>query len=253
MIDCHCHLEEAAYDADRDEVIRACKEQGLKALITVCADPGDWDRTQELAGRHKGFVFICASVHPIYIDRVTPQEVDDYFNVLRENTELIVAVGETGADYFHVREADRQMKQRDLFRRHIRLAKELDKPVVVHCRDAFQDVISILEEEGAKRVMLHLFGGNKFMDRVIANGWWISVGPILLRSKAHKKIVRDMPLEKIMLETDSPWFGPNGERNTPASVIPVAERIAEIKNTDVKSVSDITDRNAVEFFRLAKL
>lgn len=250
MIDSHCHLEEEAYREDLDDVIQTCKEQRLKALITVCADPGDWDKTLELVNKYKGFVFACASVHPIYIDRTTSKQVEEYFKKLRDNRDVLVAIGETGADYFHTREADLQMKQRELFRRHIELAGELDKPIVVHCRDAFADVIDILENEGAKRVMMHLFGGNKFLNKVIDNGWWISAGPILLKSKSHKKIIRDMPLEKIMLETDSPWFGPDGQRNTPVSVIQVAERIAEIKKADVNYISDITDKNAIQFFSL---
>ena len=250
MIDSHCHLEEEAYRKDLDDVIRTCREQGLKALITVCADPEDWDKTLDLVNNYKGFVFACASVHPIYIDRITTQQVDEYFQKLRDNRDVLVAIGETGADYFHVKETSLQKKQLELFRLHIELARELDKPVVVHCRDAFADVIDILENEGAKRVMMHLFGGQKFTERVIKNGWWISAGPILLKSKSHKKIIRDMPLEKIMLETDSPWFGQDGRRNTPVSVIQVAERIAEIKKADVSYISDITDKNARGFFSL---
>lgn len=250
MIDSHCHLEEEAYRDDLDEVIQECKRQGLKALITVCADPADWNRTFDLLNKYRGYVFACASVHPIYVDRVTSQGTDDYFNIIRKNLGLVSAIGETGADYYHTKELDMRKKQLELFRRHIRLAKDLDKPIVVHCRDAFEDVISVLEEERAKKVMMHLFGGQKFVERVIGNGWWISAGPILLKSKSHKKIIRDMPLEKIMLETDSPWFGPEGQRNTPVSVIPVAERIAEIKKTDMDYVSRATDRNAIDFFSL---
>lgn len=250
MIDSHCHLEEEAYRDDINEVIQECKRQGLKALITVCADPADWNRTFELVNRHRGYIFACAAIHPIYLDRVTPQKIEDYFQIIRKNQEIVSAIGETGADYFHAKEAEMRKKQLDLFRWHIRLAKDLDKPLVVHCRDAFEDVINVLEDEGAKRVMMHLFGGQKLVERVIGNGWWISAGPILLKSKSHKKIIRDMPLEKIMLETDSPWFGPEGQRNTPVSVIPVAERIAEIKKTDTDYVSNTTDRNAKEFFAL---
>lgn len=250
MIDSHCHLESPDYEKDLDEVIQACKKGGLRALITVCAEPADWPRTLELIGKYRGYVFACAALHPIYIDRIPAGQIDAYFALLKQNRDVLAAIGETGADYFHVTDEGLREKQRELFRRHISLAKELDKPVVVHCRDAFDDVIKILEDEGARRVMMHLFGGHKFTHRVIRNGWWISAGPILLKSKAHKKIIRDVPLGKIMLETDSPWFGVNGQRNTPLSVAQVAERIAEIKKAPVDHVSDITDKNAAEFFSL---
>ncbi len=250
MIDAHCHLEQDAYKKDLDQVIELCKKEGLKALVSVCANPKDFDRSLEIVDKYKNYVFLCASIHPEFIKEISSKQVDEYFDRLRENKKKLVAIGETGGDYFHIKEIIWQKKQLELFAQHIELSKELKKPLVIHCRNAFEDTLRILEDEDAKQVMLHLFNGHIFVDRVIENGWWISVGPILLRSKNHKKIVKSIDLGKIMLETDSPWFGVNKERNTPVSVIQVAKEIAEIKGLDVRYVSDMTDKNSIEFFSL---
>ncbi|MFH7882474.1 MAG: TatD family hydrolase, partial [Candidatus Aenigmatarchaeota archaeon] len=113
-----------------------------------------------------------------------------------------------------------------------------------------EESIKILEQENAKKVLLHMFGANHLVKRVIENGWFISMNTIVLKSKKHKKVVRDIPLEKIMLETDSPWLSPSGGRNTPLSVKIVAEKIAEIKKVSFEEVDKITTENAIKFFSI---
>jgi TatD DNase family protein len=138
----------------------------------------------------------------------------------------------------------------DNYKEAVILAKKLKKPLIIHSRDATEDAIKILEQEDAKNILMHLFGSRHLLKRVIDNGWSISVGPIVQRSKDHKKLTRDMPIEKIMLETDSPWFGPEGKRNDPTGVIGVVNRIAEIKKLTVEEVDRITTENAIKFLDL---
>jgi TatD DNase family protein len=126
----------------------------------------------------------------------------------------------------------------------------LDLPLVIHSRDAVEDAIKILEKENAKNVVMHMFGANQLTKKVVENGWYISMNAILLKSKKHKKVVRDCPLEKLMLETDSPWLSPDGGRNDPTSVKIVAEKIAEIKKISVEEVDRVTTENAKRFFRI---
>jgi TatD DNase family protein len=132
----------------------------------------------------------------------------------------------------------------------IKLSQELKLPLIIHSREAMSDTIYILEQNNAKHVLLHLFGERKLLPRVIENGWSISIGPIIKRSKEHKKIIRDMPLDKIMLETDAPWFGEDKERNTPLSIIEVAKKIAEIKKISFEEVWKQCAMNAIKFFNL---
>ena len=249
MIDVHCHLQQKDYDNDRDEVINDLKKN-LKAVITSCAHPKNFDLTMKLIEKYKGFVFGAFSIHPIYVKEFPSEEREKYFNLLRENRDKIVAIGETGLDYYWIKEDRWKEEQKKLFVEMINLSKELNKPLVIHARESYEDCIYILEKEGAEKVDLHMFGGRKLLDRVIKNGWYISMNAILLRSKNHKKIIRDTPLDRIMLETDSPWLNPNGGRNTPLTIKVVAEKIAEIKKIEFEEVWATCGKNAVKFFNL---
>jgi len=250
MIDCHCHLSESDYQKDRDEVIETCKQQ-LDAFITCCAHPKDFDLTMQMLEKHKNFVFATFSIHPIYIKKINEEQKNEFFDLITKNRERVSGIGETGLDYHHVTEEEWHKKQKELFIEHISLAKKLNKPIVIHSRDSTDDVIKILEQEDARDVLMHLFGARNLLNRVKENGWYISVGPIAMRSKKHKKIIRDMPIEKILLETDSPWFGHEGKRNDPTAVIGVANRIAEIKKISSEEADKITTENASKFFGLS--
>ncbi|MBI2005354.1 MAG: TatD family hydrolase [Candidatus Aenigmarchaeota archaeon] len=250
MIDAHCHLEQDAYKKDLDQVIELCKKEGLKALITVCADPKDFDKSLEIVDKYKNYVFFCASIHPEFIKEITSQQIDEYFERLKENKDRLVAIGETGADYWWVKEDSWREKQKELFIQHIDLAEELKLPLVIHSRDAWEDVLNILEQEDVKKALLHLWGSKEkeHLKRIVENNYSVTIGPIIARSKNHKKIVRDLPLENIMLETDSPWFGQNGERGLPTNVKIPCQNIAEIKKVDINYVSNVTDKNVTNFF-----
>jgi TatD DNase family protein len=250
MIDTHCHLEQPDYNSDRDEVIKKCEEAGLKAIVTCCAHPNDFDLTMKIVEKHKGFVFATYSIHPEYIKEISEKRVKEYFNLLRNNSKKIIAIGETGLDFHWIKESDWRERQKELFIEHIKLARELVKPLVIHARDSFQEAIEILEQENAKQVQMHMFGAHHLLKRVIDNGWFISINTILLRSKKHKKIIRDAPLERILLETDAPWLSPTGGRNDPTSIKVVAEKVAEIKKISLDEVWLQCGRNALEFFKL---
>jgi len=141
-------------------------------------------------------------------------------------------------------------KQKVLFIKFIDLAKSLNLPLVIHARKAFSEAIEILEKFGAERVLMHFFTAKELLAKIIKNGWSISVNTTLLNSKKIKKIVRDLPIEKIMTETDSPWLGIEGKRNDPTSVKFVIEKIAEIKRMKFEDVDKITTQNAIDFFNL---
>jgi TatD DNase family protein len=249
MIDVHAHLEQSDYDSDRDQVIEMCKQK-LNAVVTCCAHPDDFNLTMKMIERHKNFLFATLSIHPIYIKKIDEKQKNEFFDLIIKNKDKIVGIGETGLDYFHVKEDEWRQKQKQLFIEHISLAKQLKKPIVIHSRDAVGDVVNILEKEDAKNVLMHLFGARHLVKKVIENNWSISVGPIAQRSKTHKKIIRDMPIENIMLETDSPWFGPEGKRNDSTAVIGVANRISEVKKITPEEVDRITTQNAIKFFDL---
>lgn len=255
MIDCHCHLEQPDYNSDRDAVIENCKKE-LKAIITCSAHTKDFDLTMDMTEKYKNFIFAAAAVHPEYVKDVSEQEIANFFEKLKQNKNRIVAVGETGLDYFWVKEPEWHKKQKELFVKFINLAKQLDKPLIIHSREAEAECVKILEEQNAKKVVMHMFGANQLTARVVQNGWFISVNAILLKSKKHNKVVRDCPLEQLLLETDAPWLAPEslgtGQkiRNTPLTIRAVAEKIAEIKKIPFETVWNACAKNAIRFFRL---
>jgi TatD DNase family protein len=248
MIDAHCHLEQKDYDADRDEFIENLKKE-LKAVITCCAHPDDFELTMQIVEKHAGFVFATAGIHPTYIKEISEKQIENFMEILKENRKKIVGIGEVGLDYYWIKESSWQKKQKEMFIQFIEFAKEIKKPLVIHSREATEDCVKILEQEDAKHVLMHLFGEKKLLERIVENEWYISIGPIITRSKTHKKIARDFPLERILLETDSPWFG-FGKRGTPLNIKPVAEKIAEVKKLSFEEVWQICGKNAVRFYEL---
>jgi TatD DNase family protein len=249
MIDVHCHLEQPDYDEDRDEVIGKCRKE-LRAIITSCAHPKDFDLTMQLVEKHKGFVFATVGIHPEYVKEISEKEKDDFLDLIKRNRENIVGIGEVGLDYDWVKEAEFQQKQREWFVQFIDFSKELKLPLVVHSRAAYEDAIKILEQQDAKKVLMHMFGANHLVKKVVENNWFVSLNTIVLNSKKYKKVARDMPLEKILTETDAPWLGPEGKRNDSTSVRLVVQKIAEIKEVEAEEVDRQTTRSAIEFFNL---
>jgi len=258
MIDVHCHLEQKDYDKDRDEVIEKCKKE-LKAVITSCAHPRDFDLTMKMVENHKNFVFASCGIHPEYIKEIPEKEIEEFIEKIKQNKDKIVAVGECGLDFWWIREEEWQKKQKELFIQLIELSKELNKPLVIHSREAYEETIRILEQEDAREVDMHMFGEHHLTKHIVDNGWFISINAIILKSKSHKKIARDCPLDRLMLETDAPWLSPKkllegiDERNDPISIKIVAEKIAEVKKIGFEEVWRKCGENAVKFFKLSKL
>jgi len=253
-------MEQKVYDKDRDDVISRCKEE-MKAVITSDPNPETFEKTLSISERYKGFVFPILGIHPEYVERFTDGEIDVIIGRIRRNSDKIVGIGETGLDYYYIRDEEQRERQRGMFRKFIQLSIDLDLPVCCHIRNgedksehnAFRDAVSALEEEGAKKVHLHMFGSRKLLKRVIKNGWYISENAIILRSKNYKKVVRDTPMNRLMLETDAPWLHPSGDnddRNDPMGVKAVAEKIAEIKKVPFEDVVHETTKSASEFYNL---
>ena len=255
MIDVHCHLEQKDYDKDRFELIDRCKNE-LKAIITSCAHPNDFDITIEMVEKNKNFIFATAAVHPEYVKEVSEEKIQEYFKLIEENKEKFVAIGETGLDFNWIKEDNWRKKQRELFIRHIELAKRLEKPLIIHSRDVFDETLVTLEENQAKRVLLHMWGQKNLLERIKNNNWFISVNAIVLRSKSYRKVVKAFSLENIMLETDAPWLSPKkildgiDARNDPLNVKTVAQKISEIKKVSFNEVWTKCAQNAISFFNL---
>ncbi|QQG39777.1 MAG: TatD family hydrolase [Candidatus Aenigmatarchaeota archaeon] len=252
MIDTHCHLEQKDYDKDRDVVVAELRQK-LKAVVSNATHAKDFDKGLEIARAHRGFVFLAAGIHPEYIEEISEVQRAELFEKIKTHKNEIVAIGETGLDFYWTKTSEWREKQKQYFKNDLAFARNLDKPVTVHARDASAETAQILEEVGYHRVQWHLFHYKELVPLVLKHGWMISVGPMLLTSKTLKKIVRDVPLNQIMLETDSPWWGGRditgaSQRGTPLNIVPVAEKIAEAKGVPFEEVWAACGENATRFF-----
>jgi len=253
MIDAHCHLEQNELYLKLDELIPKWKRE-LNFVISSCAHANDIDKTMEISRKFSPFVKICVGLHPEFIKGLKDEEILRVEKFIRKNFHDIVAIGEIGLDYHWVKEPGWQNEQKKLFIRLIRLGKELNLPLVIHSRAAVPDAIFILEQEHMKnhKILFHFLEDKDCIKKIVDNNWIISIGPSILRSKDIKKIARDMPIERILLETDSPWFAQKPEQvfGEPINVKLVCEKIAEIKHMSPAEVEKQTDKNAIEFFKL---
>ncbi len=250
MIDAHCHLSFPDFDDSREE-IAADSVLSMDAVIDSAPSMRDAAKSLALAKKWPGFVFSCIGLHPDEIPKLSNRQIEDHMDFIRSNKEKIVAVGEVGIDNFHVtKDADRA-RCKEVFIQFIGLAKEIKKPLVIHARDDAGEAVETLTANAAKDIILHCFGSPDSVATVVENGWFASLPTLIVRSNKHKRIAKDLPLENILTETDSPFLSPvkNGI-NVPKNVRVVVEAIAAEKGISFKEVDKATTLNAVRAFSL---
>lgn len=255
LIDSHCHLAFDAFDEDRGEVLARAREAGLVGLLAVAVDGDSARAALALAAAEPGFVHATAGIHPTEAAVADPAAFDDVATLVREQP--VVAVGETGLDSFHDRTG--LDDQRASLERHLALALETDRPVVLHCRDAFaplQEALDAVAGSGLRGVLHCYTGGPEELGPLLDAGLHIGIGGIATfpRNEALREALRLIPDERLLLETDAPWLAPvprRGRRNEPAYVAHVAARVAAERGQPLEELARRTTRNARELFGLA--
>jgi TatD DNase family protein len=254
FVDSHAHLADPAFDADRDAVIARAGDSGAAAVICIGESPGAAERSSRLAAAHPGFIFFTAGVHPHDAASFDPARDAD---VIRQfAADGAVAVGECGLDY-HYDHSPRPL-QRRAFAEQLLLARELDRPVVVHTRDAEDDTRAMLLEAAASGVrgVLHCFtGGSELAAAAVQAGWYISLSGIITFARyTDASLLRELPPDRLLVESDSPYLAPvpqRGRRNEPAWVSHTIARLAEILGMTPGDVARLTSRNAMTLFGVA--
>jgi TatD DNase family protein len=249
MIDTHCHLDMKEFDSDREEVIKRAREAGFEALITVGSDLQGTLKGMRLAEKHD-FIYASVGIHPHDARDFTEGVYAD----LRQWSagQKVVAIGETGLDY-HYDHSPRET-QKEVFRSHLRLAGEVGLPVIVHSREAAGDTLTILKESGIQRGVLHCFSGDREMaEKAMAMGFYLSVaGPVTFKkSLLLKEIVRLIPDDYILVETDAPYLAPEpfrGKRNEPAYMLSTLRHVADLRGVSLEDMARITSLNAKRLF-----
>ncbi len=242
LVDTHAHLCSESFSQDLGEVLHRAAARGVTAVLAVSETVADAQENLVLAARHP-MIKPCAGLHPEVLDE---REAEEMLAFIRENRDRLAAVGEVGLDYWIAQAPAQRDIQRRIFVRHISLARELDLPMTVHSRSAGRHAIALLREQGAQKVVLHAFDGKASSAKEgLEAGYYFSIPPSILRSPQKLKLLRHLPVERLLLESDSPVLGPDREaRNEPANIRIACEQIAAIKGLPVEDVARITTENA---------
>jgi len=253
LVDSYAHLEMPEFKKDLEAVMQRAIESGVEYVFTVGTEKKDWKRALEIAESHPS-IYAILGVHPH-----NAKEVDDQtYPMLRElcRHEKVKAYGEIGLDFFrNLSPRDLQLKR---FREQIGLAKELRLPVVIHDREAHQETLAILKSENAGECggIIHCFSGDYEMAKTcIDMGFYISIpGSITFKNaESFREVVKRIPLESLLVETDAPFLTPvpfRGKRNEPSYVRYTAQRVAEVKNISFEKVAEVTTENALHVYKL---
>ncbi|APB37804.1 TatD family deoxyribonuclease [Heyndrickxia coagulans] len=253
LFDTHVHINDEAFKDDLEATIARAREAGVEKMTVVGFDRPTIQKAMALIDQYP-FLYAAIGWHPV--DAIDMKDEDlDWIESLAHHPK-VVAIGEIGLDY-HWDKSPKEVQQ-EVFRRQIRLAKKLDLPIIIHNREATEDCVQILKEENAQEAggIMHCFSGSpETAKECIKMNFYISLGgPVTFKNaKKPKEVAAEVPLEKLLVETDCPYLAPHpyrGKRNEPAYVKLVAEQIAEIKGIPFEKVAEQTMLNAEKLFRI---
>lgn len=256
LIDTHAHLDNPKFDNDREEMIARAQAAGIDTIVNIGFNRETIPTTMALAERYP-FIYAAVGWHPTDAIDMKLEEDLAWIESLCAHPK-VVAIGEIGLDYYW--DTSPKDVQHTVFREQIRLARKLKKPIVIHNRDAHEDVVRLLREEGASEVggIMHCFSGSWEMARMCLDmNFYISFGgPVTFKNaRVPKEVLANVPLDRILIETDAPYLTPHphrGQRNESAYVRLVAETAAEIKGLNLEEIGKITSDNARRCFGLPR-
>ena len=274
LIDSHSHLNFKQFEKDKDEVIKRALDNDIR-LIIVGSQYSTSQRAIEIANEHENMVYAAVGLHPIHlIDQIYTDIIDNEQIEFRTRAEIfdkekyrilaqdkkVVAFGETGFDFYHLADHDKSeilVKQKETLFKHLSLVNELHKPVILHCRDAYVELIDFLKQQKIKvNGVIHCFGGTLAQAQEFLHmGFYLGFTGIITfkNAKVLQAIVKEIPLDKILVETDCPYLSPEpfrGKRNEPLYVQYIAKKIAEIKEISYDKACEQTSLNAKKLFNI---
>ena len=271
LTDTHCHLDYNKFDEDRDAVLQRALEAGITRIMIPALDYDSSLAAIKLAKSHPN-IFAAVGFHPTDLDKWDESSIENLRH-LATSADKVLAIGEIGLDYYWVKETDKQAAQRNILKQQLKLAQAVNKPVIIHMREendawfgqASIDLLNILSEWHQelstqnhplkeKPGVLHSFNGNlETAQKALALNFYLGVtGPVTYKNADEKRqVIRQLPLERLLIETDAPFLTPvpqRGKRNEPAFVAHIADKIAEIHTTTREQIAEITSANANRLF-----
>jgi TatD DNase family protein len=252
LVDTHCHLDFPELAPQREDVLSRARAAGVKRMVTISTHASRFDGVRAVAEAHED-VFCSLGVHPHHSGEEGELVETDWL-IERSRHPKVVGIGETGLDYYYNNSP--KEAQEESFRRHIRACLATDLPIIIHTRDADDDTYQIMKEEGQGRLrgLLHCFSsGRALAEQAVAMGFYISLSGIITFKKAEelRAVVKDVPLDRILVETDAPFLAPiphRGKPNEPAYVVHTAAAVAEIKGISLEELGRFTTQNALTVF-----
>ena len=252
LFDTHAHVDDLAFQEDREELLRSLPGQG----ITMLLNPGCSLKTSRNAvknARDYDYIYAAVGSHPDAADEVCDEVLEEYRRLVRENPK-VKAIGEIGLDY-HYEDVPRQ-RQQQAFRAQMELAGELDLPVIIHDREAHEDCLNMIREFPEVKGVFHCFSGSAEMAKQLAAlGWYVGFTGVITFKNARRAVeaAAAMPIDRIVIETDCPYMSPEpfrGKRNDPGKVYRMAEKLAEIRGLSVEEIQRITLENGKRLYRI---
>jgi len=246
LIDTHAHLCAPEFTHDLGAVLSRARTMGVAAVIAVGETPADADRNLELSRRHP-MIRPAAGLYPTVLELGQAEALHRF---IRKNRQELAAIGEVGLDYWAVQEEKDRELQQEIFKGFIVLAGEMDLPLNVHSRSAGRAAIDLLLKSGAVRVQLHAFDGRASTALpAVEAGYFFSIPPSVVRSRQKQKLVKQLPLTCLLVETDSPVLGPEpAVRNEPSNLALAVQAIAEIKSLPIQAVAEAVAANTARLY-----
>lgn len=257
LVDSHCHLNRLDYQKNHknvSDVLKKAYKKGVQLVLSVSTDFLDYNNMIAHIGYRKDVVFSCGT-HPLNLRKKKDFDLDKLYNL--SSNQYVVAIGETGLDYYH--DTTQKNRQKMAFRDHIIVARNINKPLIVHSRNAIEDTILLLKEEKAEQCsgVLHCFSENITAIRSLLNlNFYISFSGLVTFQDSNfiKKIIQYAPIDRMLLETDAPYLAPvpyRGKENQPAYVYEIARYIAYIKNITIEHLAFVTTSNFYKLFHIS--
>lgn len=251
IFESHAHYDDSAFDKDRDKLLRSMEEEGVGTILNISSDFPSIEKTLLLTEKYS-FIFGAVGIHPCDCKDLTEEKIQ--WIKERCKNKKVKAIGEIGLDY-HWKDVDKNV-QKKWFMRQLELAREEELPVIIHSRDGAEDTLSILKEQKAFEIggVVHCFSYGKEVAKQFLNlGFYFGIGGVITfpNSKKIKEAVKWLPMERILLETDSPYLTPvphRGKRNTSHNLVYVAKEISRQKDLPLDKVIEITEQNAKQLF-----
>jgi len=243
LVDVHCHLSHKSLYNQLDEVIERAKKAGVARIISSGINTNENRRVLEMAKKYPGVIRPSFGIYPIDALGLSPDEegllgqqgkidIEEEFKFIEQHKDILAGIGEVGLDFKVAPEYKKE--QKEIFQRIIEFTERLNKPIIIHSRGAELECIEMLESSRIKKVVLHCFGGRKhIIKRAADKGFYFSIPPVITRLTHFQELVKEVNINQLLTETDSPWLGPvANQTNEPANVIFAVNKIAEIKGFD---------------------